>query len=57
MSMVHASQGRLEPPSPELLSEVAIVSRLARSRAVRRRRAAKPGTPQIDWRAAAECYG
>jgi molybdopterin-dependent oxidoreductase alpha subunit len=29
MSCVHASEGRLEPASPELLSEVAIVCRLA----------------------------
>jgi molybdopterin-dependent oxidoreductase alpha subunit len=31
MSCVHASRGRLEPASPHLLSEVAIVSRLART--------------------------
>ncbi|GAA0527213.1 FdhF/YdeP family oxidoreductase [Saccharopolyspora thermophila] len=30
MSMVHASRGRLEPASPHLLSEVAILCRLAR---------------------------
>ena len=30
MSMVHASQGRLAPASPHLLSEVAIIARLAR---------------------------
>ena len=30
MSEVHASRGRLEPASPHLLSEVAIISRLAR---------------------------
>ncbi|MDR7303598.1 FdhF/YdeP family oxidoreductase [Haloactinomyces albus] len=30
MSVVHASSGRLQPASPHLLSEVAIVSRLAR---------------------------
>ncbi|RHW24412.1 hypothetical protein D0Z08_24865 [Nocardioides immobilis] len=30
MSMVHASRGRLEPASPDLLSEVAIIGRLAR---------------------------
>src|SRR3954454_2783888 len=29
MGMVHASRGRLEPASPQLLSEVAIVTRLA----------------------------
>jgi molybdopterin-dependent oxidoreductase alpha subunit len=31
MSSVHASRGRLAPASPELLSEVAIVTRLARA--------------------------
>ncbi|MEU6418780.1 FdhF/YdeP family oxidoreductase [Streptomyces spiralis] len=31
MSQVHASRGRLRPASPHLLSEVAIISRLARS--------------------------
>jgi molybdopterin-dependent oxidoreductase alpha subunit len=31
MSQVHASRGRLRPASPHLLSEVAIVSRLARA--------------------------
>ena len=30
MSMVHRSHGRLDPASPDLLSEVAIISRLAR---------------------------
>jgi len=30
MGMVHASRGRLEPASPQLLSETAIVARLAR---------------------------
>ncbi|MEV0405038.1 FdhF/YdeP family oxidoreductase [Actinoallomurus sp. NPDC050550] len=40
MGMVHASRGRLRPASPELLSEVAIVCRLAR--------AALPGAG-IDW--------
>ncbi|SHF44534.1 FdhF/YdeP family oxidoreductase [Streptoalloteichus hindustanus] len=31
MSIVHASRGRLRPASPHLLSEVAIISRLARA--------------------------
>ncbi len=31
MSNVHASRGRLDPASPDLISEVAIVSRLARA--------------------------
>ncbi len=43
MSMVHALAGPLEPASPQLRSEVAIVCRLARARA-RRRRAASTGT-------------
>ncbi|PSS43966.1 hypothetical protein C6401_09460 [Arthrobacter woluwensis] len=56
MSMVHASQGRLEPPSPELLSEVAIVARLALAVLCDPEGRPKPGTPQIDWRAAADDY-
>ncbi|MFB4314471.1 FdhF/YdeP family oxidoreductase [Actinomadura sp. 21ATH] len=40
MGMVHASRGRLAPASPDLLSEVAIVCRLAR--------AALPGST-VDW--------
>ncbi|WP_131742757.1 FdhF/YdeP family oxidoreductase [Actinomadura roseirufa] len=42
MGMVHASRGRLAPASPLLLSEVAIVCRLAR--------AVLPGSP-IGWEA------
>jgi molybdopterin-dependent oxidoreductase alpha subunit len=41
MSLVHASRGRLEPASPELRSEVAIVCGLARR--------ALNGTPPIAW--------
>jgi len=41
MSMVHASQGRLEPPSSMLLSEVAIVCRLAER--------TLGDLPVIDW--------
>ncbi|MDH2445498.1 FdhF/YdeP family oxidoreductase [Amnibacterium sp. CER49] len=44
MSMVHASQGTLEPASPELRSEVAIVAGLAQ-RVLRDR----PNTAQVDW--------
>jgi molybdopterin-dependent oxidoreductase alpha subunit len=40
MSMVHASRGRLKPPSGDILSELAIVARLAQ--------AAMPAT-QVDW--------
>jgi molybdopterin-dependent oxidoreductase alpha subunit len=42
MSAVHASRGRLAPASPDLLSEVAIVTRLAR--------ALMPGSP-VPWAA------
>jgi len=56
MSMVHASQGRLEPPSSELLSEVAIVARLALAVLCGPDGRAKPGTPQIDWRTAMDDY-
>jgi molybdopterin-dependent oxidoreductase alpha subunit len=41
MSLVHASRGRLEPASPELRSEVAIVCGLARR--------ALDGPPAIPW--------
>ncbi|MFJ3958511.1 FdhF/YdeP family oxidoreductase [Arthrobacter sp. NPDC090010] len=56
MSMVHSSQGRLEPPSEELLSEVAIVSRLAQKVLCDAEGRPKPGTPQIDWVAAMNDY-
>ncbi|TDC85828.1 FdhF/YdeP family oxidoreductase [Micromonospora sp. KC606] len=41
MSIVHASRGKLEPASSHLLSEVAIISRLARR--------TLGGTPPIPW--------
>ncbi|MBS1695964.1 MAG: FdhF/YdeP family oxidoreductase [Actinobacteria bacterium] len=41
MSIVHQSHGRLKPASPDLLSEVAIVCRLARQ--------TLGDTPQIPW--------
>jgi anaerobic selenocysteine-containing dehydrogenase len=44
MSMVHASEGSLEPAGPELRSEVAIVAGLAQ-RVLRDR----PNTAQVDW--------
>jgi molybdopterin-dependent oxidoreductase alpha subunit len=47
MGMVHASRGRLAPAGPKLLSEVAIVCRLAR--------AALPGSG-IDWAAMEHDY-
>ena len=50
MGMVHATRGRLQPASPQLLSEVAIVTRLAE--------ALWPDgeTPGIDWSALREDY-
>ncbi|MBX6766033.1 MAG: FdhF/YdeP family oxidoreductase, partial [Actinomadura rubrobrunea] len=47
MGMVHASRGRLAPASPHLLSEVAIVCRLAR---------AVLGETSIDWAAMERDY-
>ncbi|GAA2416993.1 FdhF/YdeP family oxidoreductase [Actinomadura vinacea] len=47
MGMVHASRGRLAPASPELLSEVSIVCRLAR--------ATLPGSG-VDWAAMERDY-
>ncbi|MGD1223003.1 FdhF/YdeP family oxidoreductase [Streptomyces krungchingensis] len=41
MSEVHASRGRLAPASPHLLSEVAIISRLARR--------TLGGSPSVPW--------
>ncbi len=49
MGMVHASRGRLEPASPHLLSEVAIVTRLAEA-------LWPDGTSGIDWGAMREDY-
>ncbi|MGA5701018.1 FdhF/YdeP family oxidoreductase [Peterkaempfera bronchialis] len=48
MGMVHASRGGLRPPSPQLLSEVAIVCRLAR-------RVLGPENP-VPWEDFAESY-
>jgi molybdopterin-dependent oxidoreductase alpha subunit len=48
MSSVHASRGRLAPASPDLLSEVAIVTRLAR--------ALMPGSP-VPWAVYEADYG
>jgi len=44
MSSVHASRGKLPPASPHLLSEVAIISRLAAATL-----AGRPGAPEIPW--------
>ena len=56
MSMVHASSGHLPPPSDGLLSEVAIVCRLARALFCDERGRPRPGTPQIDWHAMEDDY-
>ncbi|WUD71142.1 FdhF/YdeP family oxidoreductase [Streptomyces sp. NBC_00510] len=49
MSMVHASRGKLAPASPDLLSEVAIISRLARS--------TLGDSPAIGWEEFEADYG
>jgi len=49
MTMVHASAGGLEPPSPEVRSEVAIVCGLAR-------RALPEGRGRVDWDALEDDY-
>ncbi len=49
MSVVHASTGRLRPPSPHVRSEVAIVAGLAREVLARPRFAS--GAPRADWTA------
>ncbi len=49
MSAVHASTGRLRPPSPMVRSEVAIVAGLAQEVLGRERFAA--GAPVVDWAA------
>ncbi|MGI5135151.1 MULTISPECIES: FdhF/YdeP family oxidoreductase [unclassified Streptomyces] len=49
MSMVHASRGRLAPASDDLLSEVAIISRLARS--------TLGHSPEIPWEDFEADYG
>ncbi|MBB4685789.1 molybdopterin-dependent oxidoreductase alpha subunit [Amycolatopsis jiangsuensis] len=49
MSMVHASRGKLPPASPHLLSEVAIISRLARRTLGDR--------PEIPWAEFEADYG
>ncbi len=51
MSVVHASSGHIHPPSGELLSEIAIVCRLARALFCDADGRPRPGTPQVDWAA------
>ncbi|MGW9113595.1 FdhF/YdeP family oxidoreductase [Microbacterium sp. NPDC055683] len=52
MGAVHASRGRLAPPDAGLLSEVAIVARIAE-----RVFAGRAGAPRADWSSFAEDYG
>ncbi|MDT9593731.1 FdhF/YdeP family oxidoreductase [Nocardioides zeae] len=52
MSEVHVSRGRLDPASPDLLSEVAIISRLAE-----RTLAGREGGADVPWREFEKDYG
>ena len=56
MSAVHASRGRLTPASANLLSEVAIVCRLAKLLFETDDGGTRPNTPQTDWSALAGDY-
>ncbi|MBO3664121.1 FdhF/YdeP family oxidoreductase [Microbacterium stercoris] len=51
MGAVHGSRGRLAPPSDDLLSEVAILTRLCELVF-----ADRPGAPRADWRALESDY-
>ncbi|ALV44301.1 hypothetical protein MB46_01010 [Arthrobacter alpinus] len=56
MSAVHASRGRLAPASSNLLSEVAIVARLAKLLFETDDGGTRPGAPVADWDALAGDY-
>ncbi|WP_113716897.1 FdhF/YdeP family oxidoreductase [Arthrobacter dokdonensis] len=56
MSAVHASRGRLAPASDNLLSEVAIVARLAELLFATDDGGTRPGAPVADWPALAADY-
>ena len=56
MSAVHASRGRLAPASDNLLSEVAIVCRLAQLLFETDDGGTRPGAPLADWTAMAGDY-
>lgn len=56
MSAVHASRGRLAPASSNLLSEVAIVARLAKLLFQTDDGGTRPGAPVADWEAMAGDY-
>jgi molybdopterin-dependent oxidoreductase alpha subunit len=57
MSAVHASRGRLAPASANLLSEVAIVCRLATLLFSEDDGGTRAGAPAVDWAALAGDYG
>ncbi|WP_380163658.1 FdhF/YdeP family oxidoreductase [Jannaschia sp. R86511] len=46
---VHASRGRLDPPSPQVRSETAVLAGLARRLFVGPDGATRPGRPHADW--------
>ncbi|BDZ46862.1 formate dehydrogenase [Naasia aerilata] len=56
MSAVHASRGRLKPPSDDLLSEVAIICRLAMATFMDADGSPTANRPQADWAALSEDY-
>lgn len=56
MSAVHASRGRLAPASENLLSEVAIVARMAKLLFATDDGGTRPGAPLADWDALAGDY-
>lgn len=56
MSAVHASHGRLAPASEQLLSEVAIIARLAQTMFQDDDGARLPNTPVADWAALSGDY-
>ena len=56
MSVVHASSGHLRPPAPGVLSEIAIVCRLARALFHDEQGRPRPAAPQADWRAMEDDY-
>ncbi|MBD7996578.1 FdhF/YdeP family oxidoreductase [Arthrobacter sp. Sa2CUA1] len=56
MSAVHASQGRLDPPGPQVRSEVAIVCELAERLFTGAKAPFRANAPTLDWIAARADY-
>lgn len=56
MSAVHASQGRLDPPGPQVRSEVAIVCELSERLFTGTRAPFRSNAPKLDWIAARADY-